>query len=141
MTTIHSGYLKTKNGVQLMSTNPYPIGAIYLSVDATDPSKLFGGEWVQIKDVFLLACGDTYTNGTTGGEANHTLTVNELPNHQHTLLNLNNSGYTVSWTSYSAVAYDGKGFPSNIKTSFEGGGQAHNNMPPYLVVYMWKRIA
>lgn len=48
-----------------MSTNPYPIGAIYLSVDNTNLGELFGGEWEQIKDRFLLACENAYTNGTT----------------------------------------------------------------------------
>ncbi len=52
MTNIQSGYLKTKNGTQLFSTVPYPIGAIYLSVDSTNPSKLFGGTWELIDKEF-----------------------------------------------------------------------------------------
>ena len=51
----------------------YPVGAIYLSVNSINPNTLFGfGSWVQIKDTFLLAAGDTYSAGSTGGEAEHT---------------------------------------------------------------------
>ena len=72
----------------------YPIGSIYMCVNDINPSKIFGGTWVQIKDRFLLAAGDTYNNGSTGGSAtytpsgtvgSHTLTVNEIPSHTHEL--------------------------------------------------------
>jgi cytochrome c5 len=71
----------------------YPIGSIYMSVNNVNPSEIFGGTWQQIKDKFLLACGDTYNNGATGGSAthtpsgtvgNHTLTAAEIPSHTHT---------------------------------------------------------
>lgn len=61
----------------------YPIGSIYLSVNSVDPSTLFGGTWEKIKDRFLLSSGDTYSNGSIGGEASHTLTINEMPSHKH----------------------------------------------------------
>ena len=69
--------VKTLN-VESISTSAllnamYPIGSIYMSVNETDPSTIFGGQWEQVKDKFLLACGDTYQNGTTGGEATHIL--------------------------------------------------------------------
>lgn len=50
----------------------YPIGSIYMSVNNVNPSEIFGGTWQQIKDKFLLACGDAYNNGATGGSATHT---------------------------------------------------------------------
>ena len=62
----------------------YPVGSIYMSVNSTNPSTLFGGEWEQIEDRFLLACGTNHNNGETGGEATHTLTTNEMPSHNHT---------------------------------------------------------
>ena len=68
------------------SFNPlsmYPIGSIYRSVKSTDPSELFGGTWELLKDVFLMAAGDSYPAGSTGGEAEHALTVDEMPNHTH----------------------------------------------------------
>jgi hypothetical protein len=65
------------------SSGIFPVGAIYLSLDSTNPSSYFGGEWELIKDTFLLGAGDIYTAGDTGGEAEHTLTVDELPSHRH----------------------------------------------------------
>lgn len=61
----------------------YPIGSIYMSVNNNDPSLIFGGTWQQIKDKFLLASGDTYSRGDTGGSATNTLEVNQLPSHSH----------------------------------------------------------
>ena len=117
----------------------YPVGAIYMSVNTTDPSTLFGGSWIRIKDRFLLSAGDTYSAGSTGGSATHTLTVDEIPSHTHNIYNDNSGGYDLQ--VYSAVAGVKKGYPSNIVTMATGGGQPHNNMPPYLTVYVWKRTA
>ena len=116
----------------------YPVGSIYMSVNSTNPAILFGGTWEQIKDTFLLACGDTYKNGESGGEATHSLTFDEMPPHFH------------SCNTYSGSNVDGKQWSfRSINNSVEGGigpdnagrGQPHNNMPPYLVVTIWKRIA
>ena len=62
----------------------YPVGSLYWSSQATDPGTLFGvGTWTRVKDTFILAAGDNYTAGDTGGAATHTLTVNQLPIHLH----------------------------------------------------------
>jgi hypothetical protein len=61
----------------------HPIGSLYWSSDPTDPSTLFGGTWVRIKDRFVLAAGDTYANGATGGSATVKLTESQLPTHKH----------------------------------------------------------
>ena len=117
----------------------YPVGSVYVSVNATNPSALFGGTWEQIKDRFLLSAGGTYKAGATGGEATHVLTVDEMPRHNHSIDNLNASGST---TPYMTVqAQEKKGYGGNVQTFFTGGGQAHNNMPPYIVVYIWQRTA
>ena len=117
----------------------YPVGSVYVSVNATNPSALFGGTWEQIKDRFLLSAGDTYKAGEAGGEATHVLTVDEMPRHNHSIDNLNASGST---TPYMTVqAQEKKGYGGNVQTFFTGGGQAHNNMPPYIVVYIWQRTA
>lgn len=128
----------------------YPVGSIYMSVNSTDPSELFGGEWEQIEDRFLLACGTTYSNGATGGEATHKLTISEMPSHTHTQNAHSHTigslaRYTVTGNGNASVG-DGYGNTQNYKTGSTtatnqntGGGQAHNNMPPYLAVYCWVR--
>ena len=121
--------------------NFYPVGSIYLSVVNINPSTYFGGTWEAIEGVFLLGCSSEYVAGTTGGEAKHTLTINEMPSHFH------NMG--VLWGQKGGYGRVTGGNPStgadrtNIQGSdiYTGGSQAHNNMPPYLVVYMWKRIS
>lgn len=64
--------------------NPYPVGAIYLSLTNDDPADLFGGVWEKIEGRFLLASSSTYTLNSQGGEATHVLTTNEMPSHSHT---------------------------------------------------------
>lgn len=121
----------------------YPVGSIYMSVNSTNPQTFLGGTWEQIKDTFLLAAGTTYTAGSTGGEATHTLTVSEMPKHTHNI----KMGNDTSATTYRVARYiDVKsawwsGTGNDKMTEEVGGGAAHNNMPPYLTVYMWKRTA
>lgn len=115
----------------------YPIGSIYMSVVNTDPSTLFGGVWEALTDRFLLGAGNMYAANSTGGEATHTLTVDEMPAHNHKLKTKTQSA--ASGTALSRIASDGTGVDTVIETT--GGGQPHNNMPPYIAVYMWKRIA
>lgn len=121
----------------------YPIGAIYLSVSATNPATLFGGKWEQIKDRFLLAAGDTYSNGSTGGEANHILTIEEMPSHKHQIKTNNDDFNNSAGGGNYGTTHDGANswYNTNWYTENSGGNAAHNNMPPYLTVYMWKRVA
>ena len=121
--------------------NPYPVGSIYISASSATPGSLFGGTWERIKDVFLLSAGDTYHAGLTGGEATHTLTVEEMPAHGHDSRDLG-----INWSSGNfqyLAQYSNEGSPKGraLTTTDTGGGKSHNNMPPYLTVYMWKRIA
>lgn len=105
----------------------YPIGAVYISASATDPKTLFGGAWTRIKDRFLLAAGDTYAAGKTGGEASHTLTVDEIPDHTHSYQYTGQS--TVIGTDTIRL-YDRNGQPNQYtgQQSSNCGGKAHNNM-------------
>lgn len=145
----------------------YPIGSIYMSVNNTDPSVLFGGEWEQLKDRFLLGAGSTYTNGSTGGSAdaivvnhNHTQTSH---NHDFGGGNLKvprfeNDNWT--YTSKREMTYkSGNNYYPYSKTNNGGIGEASNtgnatptinntgssgtgkNMPPYIAVNIWKRTA
>ena len=123
-----------------------PIGSIIMGTGdnfATQAAvqAIYNGTWEQIKDVFLLAAGDSYIAGSTGGEATHTLTVDEMPKHSHNLPVDKNYGEATT-TEYdrinltSGIVYN-HGYASNET----GASQPHNNMPPYLTVYMWRRTA
>lgn len=134
-----NGYLNSAGVVDLI----YPVGSIYMSVNSTSPSSLFGGTWVQLKDRFLLGAGDTYTNGDTGGEATHTLTIDEMPSHTHGNYLKFNTGGNSGESNYSVAGSNNWWIDDYNRVVIQntGGSQAHNNMPPYLVVYMWKRTA
>lgn len=143
----------------------YPVGSIYMSVNSTSPATLFGGgTWEQLKDRFLLGAGDTYTAGNTGGEATHKLVAAEIPAHTHGNKSLTgslsravlddgnavtrtgivssiDSPRTSTWRSESGTACYRVNFDASHEHSSFGSSGAHNNMPPYLVVYMWKRTA
>lgn len=117
----------------------YPVGAIYISTASTSPASLFGGSWAQLTDCFLLGASTTYSAGSTGGAATHTLTVNEMPRHRHWGV-YRPDWYPAAETGQASGISDGSS-SNQLFTDYEGGGNAHNNMPPYLAVYMWKRIA
>lgn len=123
-------------------SNPYPIGAIYMSIITESPASVFGGIWERISNRFLFGADDVnYSLGSTGGESETLLTVDNLPEHNHTF--------------NSASENPGDKYASNIPqrrnnstdqlmdfaTSKVGSNKAHNNMPPYLVVNIWKRVA
>ena len=127
----------------------YPVGSIYQTTNSTfNPQTTWGGTWERIKDRFLLAAGDTYTGGSTGGEATHKLTAQEMPSHTHTMY-VNNDGSASIWsptTGEYLIKPDGvttskKNYQAKLAQSGAGLDQAHNNMPPYLAVYIWKRTA
>ena len=107
------------------------------------------GTWEQIKDRFILAAGDTYSVGETGGSATHTLTIEEIPSHNHSLSNaFVSSGIINSESSetYRSISANAEWWlepnPYNIgNTSKVGGGKSYSIMPPYLTVYVWKRVA
>ena len=125
---------KTTQAAVLLAA--YPIGSIYTSVNATNPSSLFGGNWEAFGEGrMLLGAGGGYTAGDTDGSATHTLTISEMPAHSHTYTLENTRG------SGSLGAGNGDSSFSTPNTSTVGSGAAHNNMPPYIVVYIWKRIA
>ena len=140
-------------GSNYILDNVYPVGSIYMSVNSTNPKNLFGGTWEQIQGRFLFGMNSSYPAGSTGGEITHQLTWNEMPGHYHeglyysyqdteNLITLN--GGTVSYhiprgsSSYAGDYGAGSG-KKELITGTAGSGAAHNNMPPYLSVYIWKR--
>lgn len=114
----------------------YPVGSIYIAYSHNDPATMFGGSWVRIENAFLWGCDKDGGIGTTGGEKTHTLTVNELPSHTHGSVYSGNAAGTKThaWLASggSSMAYG---------TVATGGGAAHNNMPPYVQVSIWRRTA
>lgn len=128
--------------------NAYPVGSIYISVNSTNPGELFGGTWEQIQGRFLLGQGSGYSAGATGGEANHVLSVSELPKnigHLNALSWASNNwmtdgSFSVEQKHKDRTSPGGSDWGDALYT-LSGDGLAHNNMPPYLVVYIWKRTA
>ena len=99
----------------------HPVGSLYWSSNPTNPGTLFGGTWSQIKDKFVLACGDTYANGATGGNANTTLTVDNLPSHTH---GMNNHTHSFTPTGNISVSIN----PTFSGVTVTTGGMSANSM-------------
>lgn len=124
----------------------WPVGSIYQSSSSTSPASLFGGTWEQIKDQFILAAGDTYAAGSTGGEATHKLTDAEMPRHAHNIAkgakNIDGTGTKFeAYDAYQSESSIAEGYYWTAMTLFAGNSKPHNNMPPYVAMYIWKRIA
>lgn len=132
----------------------YPVGSIYMSVESVSPSSLFGGQWAQIQDTFLLASGEFYNLGSESGTKTNTVSFSNasLP----LQIGCNSDGATIKTNNYyssSGLAFQGAtNYSMSVSGSFTSdesfsngmalqGTQELNNMPPYLVVNVWKRIA
>jgi len=131
----------------------YPIGSVHITTNSVNPSNYFDGEWERIQDTFLLASGTTYANGSTGGSATVTLTSAQsgVPAHNHTYAHTDTT-YKANTTSRKPGTATAANYVTSItgtannttKTSNNNtaanASQAHENMPPYLAVYMWERV-
>lgn len=121
----------------------YPVGAIYLSTSNASPAEVFGGTWKQLNDVFLLAgSAKAFPYGSTGGAKEVTLTAAQMPSHAHQFsrIPIVSNELTTGGNYYAEKSTAvGKLVTQNTETA--GGGKAHTNMPPYLAVYAWERIA
>lgn len=123
----------------------YPVGSYYETSDADfDPNTAWGGTWVlESGGNFHIAAGNGYPVGTTGGEATHTLTTDEIPAHSHTVAVAYpfTAGGAKPFVPYAANSTEyGTGYSNVVKTS-GGNGHAHNNIPPYIAVNRWHRTA
>lgn len=152
----------------------YPVGSIYASTVSTNPGTLFGGTWEALPAGRVLLAqgtsewGTEYAAGSTGGEATHTLTIGELPEHSHTRGTMNITGTAGPLDDYSATVLTGAMYKSSTyaydatsnsssgngwilgfdasrswtgETSSVGNNQSHNIMQPYLSCYYWRRSA
>ena len=120
----------------------YPVGSYYWSQKNTSPEELFGGKWESISGRFLFSTDSNHSVDSTGGEEMHRLTENEMPSHYHGYDRFaNNSYYSVTLgSSYRfPCRYDDGNFNYSTTTGSKGGNQPHNNMPPYITAYCWRR--
>lgn len=124
----------------------YPVGSIYTSTASTNPNTLFGfGTWSEFGSGRVLVGYDSGqtefdTVEETGGAKTHTLTTSEIPAHSHGLTRFpTTTGASSGFTADTSMS----GTPTAVTqtTASEGGGGAHNNLQPYIVVYFFKRIA
>jgi hypothetical protein len=125
----------------------YPVGSIYLSVNGTNPGSLpsfTGTTWVRYAEgKCLFGVDDTDTDfalETTGGEKEHTLTIAEMPSHTHAEKNSETSTHATTITVGSYPWYQRVGDIS-VQSGSRGGDQPHENLPPYIAIYIWKRTA
>ena len=127
---------------------PFPVG--FGGFSQTDPNTIYSGTtWEQKKDVFILAAGDTYPVGSTGGEAQHKLTVEEMPEHGHNFDNYFHGypkgDYRIELDTYLTPLINAEN-PDDTEgrgvwTNPTGGSQPHNNLPPYFAMPFWIRTA
>ncbi|MCI1951915.1 MAG: siphovirus ReqiPepy6 Gp37-like family protein [Clostridiales bacterium] len=137
-TAAYTGKYTDLNGIP----NKYDVGDIYISTKSTSPASKYGGTWQPLGGKFLFAAyndpNSIYYGGKAGGEVSHTLTEPEIPSQIYKPIGLSGGGsqdgYVLQWSKNSGMIAD-------ISIKNNGGGKSHNNMPPYLCVYMWERIA
>ena len=139
----------------------YPIGAIYISMSPTNPVFLFGfGAWTAINNKFLFCLDQSNgftdpTDGTTkndsnqtGGEEKHKLVESEMPSHTHGINGQSVNPGAGTWSQYgnypvrlsNDVAFNWSSI-SGLVAYNTGGNQSHNNIPPFMTVFAWQRIA
>lgn len=123
----------------------HPVGHIMLTTSSTNPQSIWGGTW-QAWGTGRVPVGiDTSqtefnTLQKTGGSKTHTLTEAQIPSHSHSLNDMISYVGNQSGASKYTVGYGGSEF-RNLYTNSKGGGQAHNNLQPYITCYMWRRTS
>lgn len=123
------------------AVDPHPVGSMYFTVDTTfDPAKKFGGTWERIENRYIILAGDKYPAGSTGGSDWHTLTVDEMPAHTHTV---SIDGWQSESLAYSAFGYTcaTKSGSRTVTTTSTGGGKPFSIIPSYFGVVGWRRTA
>lgn len=148
--------LKTPNGIKSFLDAVYPVGSIYMSVKATNPGTLFGGTWVAIAQGRTLVGVNTSDNDfktpeKTGGEKTHKLTIAEMPSHNHHFVNEfgtnSNQNFILdaakqnTWGCPFGNGSDWTAVAVSTSISYTGSSSAHNNLQPYLCVYIFKRTS
>lgn len=142
-------YLKDNNNNKVVTVPYYRVGDLFLTTIATNPSNYLGGKWELFGPGRCLVCVDTSQTEfnsvkKTGGAKTHTLTIDEMPSHTHTYNGFPN-GTAISWADpYRKLVYQNNNtnpYPGQSGIDYSGGGQAHNNLQPYITCYVWIRTA
>ena len=152
--TLESGIQLGSISITQLLLMAHPIGSIYSSTAATSPADLFGGTWERIKGAFIWGIEDGEQAGIIGGEATHTLTETELPEidgefatavvGQHTNKGVKGHAYGTNFGTFTSGGITGTDITNQTQYGYGykfGGGQPHNNMPPYYGAYVWRRTA
>ena len=144
------GPLVTATGILATADNgPYVKGSIYITAADVDPNGLFPGTtWQRVEGRFLLGASSSHALGSTGGEESHALSWNEMPAHTHGWghwLAYDKGHWCTDLASVTTpCAANGASPPfadGPGSTDSAGSGWAHNNMPPFLAVNIWRRVA
>jgi hypothetical protein len=158
------GQVMKSNGKHAVFGDIFPVGAVYFTAINTNPSTFLGGTWTQIATGrFIVGVGSgndgistkTFAAGNNFGEYDHTLTISEMPNHDHySIINVNNYGagalkaggymnwyYDAGGGSWIPIQNESGTTPDAGRTSSTGGSQSHNNTPPSFGLYLWQRTA
>lgn len=137
----------TNNAGFLTANDIYPINSVRILADTADHSTDFGQAWERYGTGRVLVAYDTSqtefdTIGKTGGEKMHTLTIEEMPSHSHNIYDVDTG--TGSQGKRDGLYYNGGWWGNTVgapNVGNTGGGQAHNNLQPYIVVSFWRRTA
>lgn len=130
--------------IQTVFDRVYPVGSIYISINVTNPSAYFGGTWEAFGAGKTLVGVDADDSDfdvpeKTGGEKTHTLTIEEMPAHNHTIIK---PRWSTQAGANAVYGSNGTGSGANRDAdAIQGGGEAHNNLQPYITTYFWKRTA
>lgn len=111
----------------------YPIGSLYFSFQDVSPASIIGGSWIKLENKVIRAANDT----NIIGEDTHTLTINEMPKHRHYISQgINNPDLLLSARGDQYGVDYAAGY-----TDYQGGSQAHNNLPKCQNIHIWYRTS
>lgn len=118
----------------------FPVNSVVIMYSDESPASIYGGTWHRMESRFLWACPSTSTIGLTAGEMTHTLTIDEMPSHYHYIDNTGLAWFNAQGSGSNQMWFNASGYAQSW-SQYAGGSAAHNNMPPYVNVAIWRRTA
>lgn len=135
---------------QVAVLKAHPVGSYFITEEDRNPAEILGlggvSTWVKLEGRVLLGANSTYPVGSEGGESNVTLTIENMPRHTHRVykddnFSANSNGVTNTTNAWKQALVNASNTTCNIAIEYVGGGQSHNNMPPFRSVFIWRRTA